>query len=356
MMEILARTPRAPLARLVPLRIFRDNSREAILFGLICLMAVAINWRAPEYLAPKNFDNLLYNLSFLAILALGQLPVLLSRGIDLSQASVLALTGMLLALLSQGSPDLPAFAHVALALALGALLGATNGLFIAFLRIPPIIMTLGTMTVYRGLIYLLSGGAWVSSFEMSDAFKSIGAMRIAGLPLTFAIMIVATAGIWYLLSATRSGRNVYAVGGNPVAARLVGISERKVELLVYALSGMAAGLCGYLWTAHFAIAYTQAAEGREFAIVASCVIGGVSIAGGKGTVPGAFLGALFITVIDTSLPFLRISPFMQMAIIGAVILIAVAANAQAERQPGRQILRRSDEQNSGTEISPGDRS
>ncbi|WDR03885.1 ABC transporter permease [Devosia algicola] len=147
---------------------------------------------------------------------------------------------------------------------------------------------------------------------------------------------------WYLMAAMRTGRNILAVGGNPSAARYAGISIERTEFLVYVLSGAAAGLVGYLWTARFAIAYTQAAEGREFAIIAACVIGGVSIAGGRGTVIGAVLGAGFITIIDTALPFLRISPFAQTAILGAVILIAVAANAWTERKPGRQILRRDD--------------
>jgi len=312
--------------------------RETGLTAMTALLILAIVFRAPDYLAAKNIDNLLFNYSFLAILVLGQLPVLASRGIDLSQDSVLAFAGMFLALLSQQVPGLAMPAYLALALVIGGGLGAVNGAVIAATRIPPIIMTLGTMTVYRGLVYVLSGGAWVSSHEISAPFKSVATTGLFGLPLVIWIMLGAAAGLVWLLSFTRAGRDVYAIGGNPEAAALVGLSARRAEMLVYTLSGALAGLVGYLWTARFSIAYTQVAEGRIFAIIAACVIGGISIAGGRGTVAGALLGALFITVIETALPFLRISPFAQKAILGAVILIAVAANARGERGGGRRIL------------------
>lgn len=321
---------------------WQSQRREIILFALIVLMIIMIAIRAPQYLALTSIDNLLTNAGFLVILVLGQLPVLLTRGIDLSQAAVLAFCGMILAMLSQIMPGLPAIAYIVLALVIGGVLGVVNGGVIAFLKIPPIIMTLGTMSVYRGLVYILSDGAWVSSHELSDRFKEFPGGQDFLLPNIFWVAAACALLVWIMLSFTRTGRNIYAVGGNPVAARYAGIAQRRCEVLVYALSGALAGLCGYLWTARFAIAYTQAAEGREFAIIAACVIGGVSIAGGRGSVVGAILGAFFIAIVETALPFLRVNPFLQMAIIGAVILFAVAANARAERRPGRQILSRSE--------------
>lgn len=323
-------------------RFWQSQRREIILFALIALMIALIGLRAPQYLTPTSIDNLLTNAGFLIILVLGQLSVLLTRGIDLSQAAVLAFSGMLLAMLSQVMPGLPAVAYIVLALVIGGALGAINGSVIAFLKIPAIIMTLGTMSVYRGLVYIMSDGAWVSSHEMSDSFKTFPGGHDFLLPNIFWIAVACALLVWTLLSYTRTGRDIYAVGGNPVAARYAGIAQRRSEVLVYILSGAAAGLCGYLWTARFAIAYTQAAEGREFAIIAACVIGGVSIAGGRGSVAGAILGAFFIAIVETALPFLRVNPFLQLAIIGAVILFAVAANARAERRPGRQILSRSE--------------
>lgn len=315
------------------------SRRESILALFIALLILLVGIRAPAYLALKNIDNLFINTSFLIILVLGQLPVLLTRGIDLSQAAVLAFCGMFLAQLSLTQPELPASAFIVLSLMMGACLGAVNGVFIAWLRIPPIIMTLGTMTIFRGLVYMLSEGAWVSSHEMSDAFKAFPSARMWGLPHIVWVSIACVLAVSLLLTYTRTGRNLYALGGNPTAARFAGISRIKMEVLVYVLSGAAAGLCGYLWTARFAIAYTQAAEGREFAIIAACVIGGVSIAGGKGSVIGALLGALMIAVVETALPFLRVNAFLQQAILGAVILIAIVANARTERKIGRRILR-----------------
>ena len=314
------------------------KQREGILLATIVILFTFIVLRAPEYLGEQNIDNLLTSWGFLAILAIGQLAVLLTGGIDLSQASVLAFTGMFLAILSHGMPGLPAIVFVFLGLFMGAGLGLINGIAVAFVGIPAIITTLGTMTIIRGLVYVLSNGAWISSHEMSDKFKSFGASETLGFPNVFLAGLVCCGLVWLCLQHTRPGRDIYAFGSNLAAARNAGINLKRVQVLVFVVSGSVAGLCGYLWTARFAIAYTQAAEGREFAIIAACVIGGVSIAGGRGTVAGAALGALFIAVLETSLPFLRINAFAQLAVVGAVILIAIAANARAERKPGRQIL------------------
>lgn len=316
------------------------KQRETILAGVIAVMIALVAWRAPGYLAATNVVNLLSNWGFLIILVVGQFAVLLTRGIDLSQASVLAFCGMFLAILSQHLPNLPAIAYVIAALAMGAMFGILNAALIVFASIPPIIATLGMMTIIRGLIFVLSDGAWISSHEMAPGFKAFPAGVFLSIPNVFWVAAITTLVFWALFTLRRVGRDIYAFGGNPTAARNAGISRTRLEFIVYALSGACAGLCGYLWAGRFAIAYTQSAEGREFAIIAACVIGGASITGGRGTVIGVVLGALFIALIETALPFLRINPFLQLAATGAVILIAVAVNARSERTPGRQILAR----------------
>jgi len=315
-----------------------SGQRESALGVVIILLLIVIGLRAPNYLAPANLLNVLINASFLMLLVLGQLIVLLTRGIDLSPASVLAFTGMFLAKLSHAVPETSALVYILLGLLMGTVLGALNGTLVAGAGIPPIIATLGTMTVYRGLIFLLSGGAWISEHEMSVPFKSFPTGVRVVLPNIVWVTIICAFAAWLFLRYTRAGRALYAVGGNPAAARLAGVSIKRAEFLAYCISGAIAGLCGYLWTARFAIAYTQAAEGREFAIIAACVIGGVTITGGKGTVAGVILGALFLSIIESSLPFVRVNPFLQMAISGFVILIAVAVNSRSERSTGRQIL------------------
>ena len=220
----------------------------------------------------------------------------------------------------------------------GLLLGMLNGAMIAFLSIPPIVMTLGTLAVFRGMIIIIAGGDQVNASEMSAAFQAFPKQVFFGLTTPVWIAIGVSILFWIFLNATRPGRGLYAVGGNPIAARYCGIDHRRQELLAYSITGAVAGLCGYLWVARYGVAYSEIASGYELTVIAACVIGGVSIGGGVGSVAGTLLGALFLGVIMTALPVLQISPFWQMAISGAVILAAVIINARAERRPDKLIL------------------
>ncbi len=314
------------------------GQREVALAVLLLILLLLIGLRAPQYLALGNLDNVLINASVLVMLAVAQLMVILTRGIDLSQAAMLAFTGMLLALLSQAFPEMPATAFLILAATVGVGLGAISGFFVAIVRIPPIIVTLGTLSVYRGTIFLLSGGKWVSAHEMSAPFKAFPLDQALLLPNIILVAAIVALLAYVFLGHMRLGRAIYAVGGSPLAARYIGISVPRTEFMVYCLSGLIAGLAGYLWTARFAIAFPEAAAGLEFTIIAACVVGGVSISGGRGTVTGVVLGALFISVIQSALPFVRVSPFLQTAISGAIILAAVIINSRAERRRGKLIL------------------
>jgi rhamnose transport system permease protein len=288
--------------------------------------------------SPGNLVTVLIDSSVLCILVVGQLFALLIRGIDLSTAANLAFVGMFLALLSQAHPELPATAFLLIAAVAGLALGAINAAFIAIVGVPPIICTLGTMVIYRGLIFLLSDGAWVSSHEMSLPFQTFPLESWLGLPNIVLVAFLVALGAWLFLRFTSTGRNFYAVGSSPLGATFAGISVRRTTLLAFALSGLCSGIAGYLWTARYAIAFTQAGQGLEFAVIAACFIGGVSVAGGRGSVAGVLIGALFISIVQSALPFVRVSPFVQTAISGIIILLAVAVNSRAERPRGRQIL------------------
>ena len=163
-------------------------------------------------------------------------------------------------------------------------------------------------------------------------------LTFLGLSTIFWIMAAVAIAAWLFLSMTRVGRGLYAVGGNPVAARYCGIDLAPQQMLVYSLSGAISGLCGYFWVSRYGVAYSEIASGFELTVIAACVIGGVSIAGGVGTVAGALLGALFLGVIVNALPVMQITPFWQMAISGAVILAAVVVNARAEKRGVKLIL------------------
>ncbi len=262
------------------------------------------------------------------MLTLAQMAVILTRGIDLSVAANLALTGMICALVSRAEPSLPIAGVIALAMVLGAALGAVNGGLIAFFGIPPIVVTLGTLSIYRGAIYLIAGGAWLTSKDMTPAFLAFPKLSVLGVPILVWIAAAVSIGFWYYLNHTASGRALYAVGGNPVAALYCGIDLPRQQLIVYTLAGAVSGLCGVLWVSRYGIAYTDIAQGYELTIIAACVIGGVSIAGGVGSVAGALLGALFLGVVVNALPVINVSPFWQTLISGAVILAAVVINAR----------------------------
>jgi rhamnose transport system permease protein len=312
--------------------------REWLLLAIIVAIALAVGARAPVFLTWRNGLDIANDSAILAILVMGQMLVLLTRGIDLSVASNLALTGMVCALIGKAWPGASVPVLLLLALSVGALLGAVNGWLITRFELPPIVVTLGTLSAYRGAIFVASNGAWVSDQDIHVAIKGLPREVWLGLPalVWFALVVLTLTAVF--LKLRREGREIYALGGNPHAAAYVGISANKRLMMVYTLSGMLAGLSGLLWVGRYSIAYTELAAGYELTVVAACVIGGVSIGGGVGSVLGAALGVLFIGVVNGALPVIQVSPFWQQAIAGAVILISVTVNARAERRAGRQIL------------------
>jgi rhamnose transport system permease protein len=314
--------------------------RDAALALIVLALLVAIGVRAPVFVTPASLVGVLTDTSFLFMLTLAQMAVILTRGIDLSVAANLALVGMISALASRAHPDLPIPAVIVLAIALGALLGAINGALVAFIGIPAIVVTLGTLAIYRGAIFLIAGGAWLTSKDMNPAFLAFPKIEISGVPILIVIAVLVSLAFYGLLNHSRLGRGLYAVGGNPVAARYCGIDLPAQQFFVHTLAGAISGLCGYLWVSRYGIAYTDIAQGYELTIIAACVIGGVSIAGGVGSVPGALMGALFLGIVVNALPVIDVSPFWQMLISGAVILAAVVINARSDKRGGKLILRK----------------
>jgi rhamnose transport system permease protein len=257
--------------------------------------------------------------------------------VDLSVAANLALCGMLAALFNRAWPGAGVLPVLLLSVTAGSLLGAINGLLVWKLRLPPIVVTLGTMSVYRGVIYPLSRGAWVNDNEMSHAFIAFTRAQFLGLSTLSWLALLCVAGFIGGLRHTRVARNLYAAGGNPEAAAYSGIDAGRMLFLAYVVCGAIAGVCGYLWVARFAVAYTDIALGFELQVIAACLIGGVAITGGAGSALGVVLGCLFLGIIRSSLPLVGISAFWQMFINGVVILVAVLLGARQRREP-RAIL------------------
>lgn len=315
------------------------KNREILLALIIVVMIAGFSTRASNFATPGNLATIFNDTSILIILALGQMTVILTKSIDLSVAANLAFTGMAVAMLDAAYPGLPLALLIVLAIAIGAALGAINGFLVWLLQIPPIVVTLGTLTIYRGMAFVLSGGSWVNAHQMTPDFLDLPRIAVLGLPILSWVAIAIVFLIWFVLSRTPFGRSTYAAGGNPTAAVYAGIDVGRARFLAFVLSGALAGLAGYLWVSRYAVAYVDIAAGFELDSVAANVIGGVSIAGGIGSVIGTVLGALFLGVIKNALPVIGISPFAQMAISGVVIVLAVVFNARAEAKKGRIILR-----------------
>lgn len=316
--------------------------REIWLLAAIAALVGLISVRFPGFARPGNLATVFNDTSILMILALGQMVVILTRSIDLSMASNLAFTGMVVAMINAAFPAFPIPLLMLVAIGVGLLLGALNGMLVWKLGIPSIVVTLGTLTIYRGATFLISGGAWVNADQMSPAFVGLQRVQLIGVPVLSWIAIVVIALFFVLMTRTSVGRSLYAIGVNPTASIYAGIDVGRTKFLAFCISGAVAGLCGYLWISRYVIASVEVANGYELNIIAACVIGGISIAGGIGSVAGAVLGALFLGIISTALPVINISPFWQMAISGSAILLAVVLNARGERKQGRIILRKAE--------------
>ncbi|MBP6736979.1 MAG: ABC transporter permease [Rhodobacteraceae bacterium] len=316
------------------------KSRETILALAIFVLLAAIALRFAAFIAPANLAAVFTDTSPLIILALGQMAVIVTKCIDLSVAANLALCGMIAAMLNGAGVPLPLI--LLAVVALGAALGAVNGLLVWRLGIPSIVVTLGTMTIYRGIIFVLTNGKWINAHQMTEGFKAFPRALFLGLPVMAWIAVAVIAGFALFIRRSALGRALFAVGGNPHAAVYAGIDVGRTQFMAFVISGALAGLTGYLWVARYAVAYVDIAGGFELDVVAACVIGGIAIAGGAGSVAGAVMGALFLGIIKNALPVVGISPFWQMAISGTAILVAVAVNSRGQGRQGRLILKQAE--------------
>ncbi len=319
---------------------FSESFRELGLLIFIVAICVVFQLRNRNFLTLTNISDLLTNTAILSILAIGMMMVILTRGIDLSVGSILALAGMVSALTVNLFRGVSPVVSVLEAVAVGTLAGALNGLLVARFNVLPIIATLGTMNVIRGLTYVISGGAWVSAYQMSDGFKRIASGNVLGVSNPIIIAVVINVVFFFFINHMRTGRQIYAVGSNPEAADISGIPRRRIVWLVYTLMGALSGLGGVIWVAKFASAQSDTATGFELSVIAAVVLGGVSIAGGSGKFSGLILGTILLGILNNALPLIHVSPFWQQAIQGIVILAAVLTNVLVKRNNERFALRR----------------
>ncbi|MCB8983509.1 MAG: ABC transporter permease [Ardenticatenaceae bacterium] len=312
------------------LTLVRFRELSIIIFILLLIGVVALN--TPAFLTIENFRNILLNISILVIVALGQMMVIITRGIDLSVSSIIGLVAMMVSFTVVAFPGVSPLAALLLGMLLGAILGSFNGVIITAGKVPPIIATLGTLSIYRGMVFLYSGGTWINSFEMPDGYRALAKASPLGLPNIILFAIAIAIIVYIFLNHTRPGRDIYAVGSNPDAANVAGIPVQRTLFMVYVISGLLAGLAAVLWASRFESAQTNTALGFELQTVAAAVVGGVNIFGGSGSVIGVVLGAFLLGTIDYALILMQISPFWQLAAQGLLILVAVIVDSAIRRR------------------------
>jgi ribose transport system permease protein len=273
----------------------------------------------PKFLTPLNLNAIAYQYSIIGFLALGQLLVILTEGIDLSQGSMVAFTSIVIAtLMKTTSPPIAVAGGVAAA----TLLGAINGLLVSRTRIPAFIVTLGMLGVARGLALLISDANPIA-IEVA-AFSQVGRGKLLGIPGSFLFWIVVSLVMLYLLTQRRLGRHIYAVGSNAEGARLSGVNVTQIKLWVYTLSAFLASVGAVVWTSRLRSGSPIGAVNYEFESIAAVIVGGGSLFGGVGTVVGTFAGVLIFGVINSCLNLAGISPYWQGTLKGILILLAVA--------------------------------
>jgi ribose/xylose/arabinose/galactoside ABC-type transport system permease subunit len=292
-----------------------------IVFSIICLI---ISFISPQFLTVSNWTIIITQVSINALLAFGVTFVIITGGIDLSLGSIVAVAGVSAAMLAH--PDsYPVLVPVFAGLFAGILIGAFNGFIITKSKIAPFIVTLGTMTIGRGLALILSNGRPVSN--LSESFVFIGSGKIMGIHVLILILIFMFILCSVILNKTILGRYIYAVGGNEQAARASGINVTQVKMAVYSISGLLAGLAGILLTSRITTGQPNAGAGFELDAIAAVVIGGTSTTGGKGSMAGTLIGVLLIGVINNSLDLLNVTSYYQQVVMGIIIIGAVVLDS-----------------------------
>ena len=315
------------------------RAREVSLLGVLAVLVLGTTLAEPRYLSSQNVRDILLNVSIVALLAVGQTVVVVTRNIDLSVGSVLGIsafaTGILFA--DHNAPIWLVFIAGTL---LGAFFGLCNGAMVAFARVPSLVITLGTLYVIRGIDFLWAKGRQVNAADLPDSFLNLGSATVLGIPVLALITVAVMLIVGNVMRSSRMGRELYAIGSNPDAATLAGIRVTRRVLGAFVASGALAGLAGVLYAARFGTLDANAGTGQELEVVAAVVVGGVAIFGGSGTVYGAALGALLLGTIRSALVILQVNPFWEQAINGALLLLAIGLDAFLAKRLARELRKR----------------
>lgn len=315
------------LTRLGDLR----KAREVNVLLALLVVSALISLASPYFLTTNNLMGVARAFSLTAIMSIGMVMVIITGGIDLSVGSVMGLSSLVTALMF--AAGMPSGIAIAAGLGVGLVFGFANGVLVTLVGLPPFIATLGTLSIGRGLMYMVTHGVPVTP-DTPDTFAILGQGYVGFVPVPVVIMIVLTIVFSVLMKKTRFGRHVYATGGNEAAARLSGVRNNRIKLIVYMLSGLISALAGIIAFSRYLSAEPASGFGAELDVIAAAAIGGASLAGGVGSVAGAVIGAALTGVIANGVVLMNIDTYAQQAITGAVILIAVSIDVIRSRRSG----------------------
>ncbi len=319
-------------------RLQPERLKGLTLLGVLVLAVLLFSVVVDDYLSSRFVGRLLIAVSITAVLAAGETLVIVTRNIDLSVGSTVGVAAFLTAELLADHNGMPALVAIAFAVGVGALLGLINGVLVAVARVPSIIVTLGTLSIYRSVLTGHAGGetiptgdlpTWIVDLPRSTLF-TIGQYQVRTM---FGLALMIAVVLHLVLQYVRAGRHLYALGSNPEAARQAGLRDRRIQIAAFVACGALAGFAGFLYVGRFGTINVTAGAGLELAAIAAAVVGGVSTLGGSGTVMGAFLGAVLIGLLDQSLARVpQISEFWRDAILGALLLFAVLLDVSLGRR------------------------
>jgi simple sugar transport system permease protein len=320
---------------------------EFYLLGVLGVLSILLAVSRAEFLTRENAFDILRNNTFLGILALGELVVLISGGIDVSFTAVATVAQYIMGVIISTRAINNVLLAFLIPLPIGLALGAVNAVLVYYTRVHSVIITIATLSIYYGLLIFFTGGTWITNLPL--AFVNFAQVKVIqfinpdgvayGLSISTVLWIAIAALTWFILNYTPIGRKVYAQGGNAEAARRAGFDVFRIQLFVYAYMGLLAGLASFVQAGLAQIIQPNSMVGRELDVLAAAVLGGASVFGGTGTVAGTILGVLLIAVIRNGLILMQISSYWHDAVIGMIIAVAAGVTALQERQRGRRLVR-----------------
>ncbi|MGI5848669.1 MAG: ABC transporter permease [Christensenellales bacterium] len=299
------------------------------LVAFLVIIIIALSIVKPNFATYNNIMNVLRQISINGLLAIGMTYVILLAGIDLSLGSIVGFAGIVTAILAKNH-EMTIVVPIVVGILAGGVIGLINGLLISYVRVPAFIQTLGMLSIARGLTYVMSNAKPVNG--LSKDFLAMGSGYWFGVPIPVIILIIVFAIMLFILYKTKFGRYVYAIGGNEDAALVSGLKVRPLKVVVYAISGLLAGLAGVVLTSRVSAGLAVSGEGYELDAVAAAVIGGTSLMGGEGSLWGTALGFLLIGILNNGLDLLNVSSYYQLIVKGAIIILSVVLDVQTKKE------------------------